>query len=501
MKKMRKRLLSTMLSVLMGVESIAGAMSVQAVEVDMVQRVFQEVEHEGLHAIDGNTMLTEQQEAKVAASVENQQDNLPSKYSSIELGYTPEVRSQAPYGNCWAHSAFACLEIAMIKDNLGSPDTLELSIPHGIYYYFRPVVDPLDGTADDYVVTDDKTVTSMLQDGGFASYIGNSTLAWQGPVLAQDFLGYTELNEKYNFVEVSEALDTEEYAYGNKAAIVTEMAESRRPNIEEMKRAIVKYGSVGINYDSDINYYNTENSAQYCPIYSVVDHAVTVVGWDDTYSKNNFKQKPLDDGAWLVRNTGGESYGIDGYFWLSYDDKSMETVTGYRVVAADTYDNNYQYYGIRNSKEVIYGKQGKEIDAVNVFEIQKEKELLKAVQFSVAYNNLDYSVQIYKNPTEDGNPLSGKALLDTPITGAEEWNGIYTVDLDQPVWLEQGDRIAVCVTFSPQHTYTSPGVEYESTRTSLPDRSFYRIEEEWIDCADVGMGNFIIRAFTQCHLV
>lgn len=60
MKKMRKRLLSTMLSVLMGVESIAGAMSVQAAEVDMVQRVFQEVEHEGLHAIDGNTMLTEQ---------------------------------------------------------------------------------------------------------------------------------------------------------------------------------------------------------------------------------------------------------------------------------------------------------------------------------------------------------------------------------------------------------------------------------------------------------
>ena len=502
MKRKRKKLISTMLSVIMGIEIAVSAVpiqTVQAKEIEQVESVLEAEDHARVNMIEGSTALSELQEPKTAASGDGQVTSLPSKYSSIDLGYTSKVRNQAPYGNCWAHSAIACLEIAMIKDNLADTDTLELSIPHGIYYYFRPVVDPLGGTEDDYAgVTRDKTVTSMLQDGGFASYIGNSTLSWQGPVLAEDFMSYTELQGNYNYIESSAAMAKKEYAYGNKAAIVTEMILDQKPSREKMKKAIIEYGSVGINYDSNKSFYDEEHSSQYSPVYSVIDHAVTVVGWDDTYSKDNFKQKPLEDGAWLVRNSAGEYYGMDGYFWLSYEDKTMVTVIGLKTVASDTYDNNYQYYGIGNSKETIYGKQNQKLEAANVFEIKKEKELLKAVQIPIAYADMEYSIQIYKNPTEEDDPLSGDALLDTPLTGSKDWEGLYTVNLEQPVWLEQGDVIAVCVTLTPQHTYMSPGIEYESTKVSLPNRSLYRMgEEDWIDCADVGMGNFVIRAFTS----
>lgn len=57
-------------------------------------------------------------------------------------------------------------------------------------------------------------------------------------------------------------------------------------------------------------------------------HAVSVVGWDDTYSKSNFKtvygSAPLSNGAFLCRNSHGTTNTWDGYFWLSYEDANMK---------------------------------------------------------------------------------------------------------------------------------------------------------------------------------
>ena len=35
------------------------------------------------------------------------------------------------------------------------------------------------------------------------------------------------------------------------------------------------------------------------------NHAVTIIGWDDNYSKDNFVSKPERDGAWIVKNSYG----------------------------------------------------------------------------------------------------------------------------------------------------------------------------------------------------
>lgn len=76
-----------------------------------------------------------------------------------------------------------------------------------------------------------------------------------------------------------------------------------------IKRAIKEYGAVSVgihfnekDYYNEVTYgYMTNGSPSY------TNHAVTIVGWDDSYSKDNFKEscKPNDNGAWIVRNSWG----------------------------------------------------------------------------------------------------------------------------------------------------------------------------------------------------
>lgn len=76
-----------------------------------------------------------------------------------------------------------------------------------------------------------------------------------------------------------------------------------------------------------------------------------VVGWDDNYSKDNFRDgvKPEKDGAWLIRNSWGDgtgSYYDQSYFWMSYETFSLsDTAWVFDFSANDGYDNNYQVDG------------------------------------------------------------------------------------------------------------------------------------------------------------
>lgn len=69
------------------------------------------------------------------------------------------------------------------------------------------------------------------------------------------------------------------------------------------------YKSNGMNTYCEYNYYG-----------ELGGHAVAIVGWDDSFSKENFNsecQSP-NDGAWLCKNSWSSGWGNDCFLWMSY---------------------------------------------------------------------------------------------------------------------------------------------------------------------------------------
>ena len=97
-------------------------------------------------------------------------------------------------------------------------------------------------------------------------------------------------------------------------------------SVSAMKKLLTANHSVTVMYNAQNKYYNASTGAYSYPTSTKsVNHVVTVVGWDDDYKAANFRSasKVTSDGAWIVKNSWGTDWGKDGYFYMSYGDKSV----------------------------------------------------------------------------------------------------------------------------------------------------------------------------------
>ena len=228
--------------------------------------------------------------------------SLPTKYSSVDKGYITSVKNQGSHSTCWAFAAMSVMETSLLKNGYG---TYDLSEEH------------LDSWATER--SDGTGWIRSLNDGAFSDAAMGYLASWQGARLDSDIpFGYAT-NKTFEQID---KLGTTEYG-------ATDII--KLPNdIATIKTAIMDYGSVSANFSSNSFFFNQDNTAAYAyktfsNLSQVEGHAITIVGWDDNYSKTNFKTgyQPTKNGAWLCKNSWGDYNSLNGYFWISYEDKYL----------------------------------------------------------------------------------------------------------------------------------------------------------------------------------
>lgn len=378
--------------------------------------------------------------SKVGEETEDKLKIIPTAYDSRDLGYMTSVKNQGKWGTCWAFSAAACAEASLVSQGLESVEEADLSEQHLAYFVYHLPEDPLGNAAGDSIVL--KPSVDYMKIGG--SYLKTVfTLA--------NWIGFAdEETAPYNGQEYPQDLDAG-LSYQDTAHIKNAYFLSAADTLE-IKSMIMEHGAAYTSIYFDYSFYNYD-TASYC--YNKADatnHAVTVVGWDDNYSAQNFKEecRPLSDGAWLIRNSWGEKWGQEGYFWLSYEDAVIcrDSSTFYFLqmdIIDDTLTNNYHYDGSTGNNRFRSSSDMKIAAIYQAKASETGAEALKAIGIAVVGTDVEYEIQVYKNIVDNTNPESGTPAFETPQTGTFPYSGYYTINLEEDVYLTKGDTFSVVV--------------------------------------------------------
>ncbi len=320
-------------------------------------------------------------------------DVLPESYDLRDYGRVPAVRDQGNYGTCWAFSATS----SAVSGLLNQFPSISFSSAHLSWFTY---MGNIESEMYSCYLSNDKSVFNI---GGNNYFSGGCMAAWKGPVFSEKlpYSYITKYNEDFSSFEnmrYDADYHMQDAFYLPNPSGNSEDDASR----DVIKNALRDYGCLTISYNSSDEYYNNETNSQYCPIESVSDHAVLIVGWDDNYPKENFNdgERPENDGAWLIQNSWGTGYNDGGYFWISYEDKTIQAITLFQLEAADNYTKNYQYditgWQLSLAADKFYSPEqsSREGYAANVFTVESDEQL-EAVSFYTTDVDTQYQVSVY----------------------------------------------------------------------------------------------------------
>lgn len=424
--------------------------------------------------------------------------SLPSAYDSRNVNgvccITP-IRNQNPYGTCWAFSAIACIEANLIKKGYADTD-IDLSERHLVYFSNHSVPDELgnSGRDESYYAG-----TSNIYDRGGNTWLAYRALAaWRGAV-TEEFCPYTGIPTEPDTAAAG--------VYDNDYAHLTGYYRIAYEDVTTIKRAIMEYGAVSGSYYADSFFLNASTAAYYCNVSCGQNHGIAIVGWDDSYRKENFKNQPSSDGAWLVKNSWGTYFGNQGYFWLSYEDQSIsDEMCAYEAELANNDDNNYQYDTVTGGMR-INSTAGKGFASVFTAKGAPGKlEKLSAVSIEISSPaNVNYSLQIYKDVQDPSDPTSGEAVLSTPQTGVLDMAGYHTIQVNETVLLDQGSLFSAVLNLTCDGSdYVWVGVEtdcdgeFYSNATAESGQNFVSYDRNyWFDYGMQQDANLRMKVFTK----
>jgi len=388
-----------------------------------------------------------------------------------------------------------------------------------------------------------RTFLDGINENGFNREVGNGGLFFvglaylingQGAVLESDMPFENQENQIY-LEDINKTVNTivrdyailptihKEYtrdASGNTTSVKYYKADRMTEYTEEellatrniIKQHIVENGGVasmtGGNYTT---YYNNtinpfEATAYNCNNNTRIrDHAITIVGWDDNYPRENFGdgRMPLTDGAYIILNSYGADSFENGYMYISYEDSFIEEeIYGIESTGNVDYDKIYQndYFGgvyqvgMDSQKTGYYG---------TIFERDSSVE---EVVDSIGVTICDYAnLEIYINPSS--NKLSKDSLIKVGETDGVLNPGYHRINIEPTQLTGEGfvvvvKQISENGDFYFQIEANVPNTAYGLVESS--NKSFVSVDfNSWsnisnLDISDVDMtkADVCIKAFT-----
>ena len=367
---------------------------------------------------------------------------IPSHYDLRDYRLVTSVKNQGTNGNCWAFAAIAVLESCILKAT-------------GIKYDFSEEnMKNLMATFSDYGWN-----KAYTNSGGTTEMSRAYFLSWMGPV--------NESDDKYVINTYLSPLMESIMHVQN----IIFLPRSNYTDNDAIKQAILNYGAV---YTS---LYSMGTKYQYYTGPKNPDHAVAIVGWDDNFSKDKFGSNTPADGAWICKNSWGNNWGDNGYFYVSYYDTRFAQVgasdVSFTFILNDTvkYDKNYQYdiigktdYLLTNQSTMWYQ---------NTFNATSD-EIIAA--FSTYFDRQsNFTVEIYVNDelklTQNGSSIAG----------------YFTINFDEfiPVYKNDVFKIIIKLVTSSE-AWVPISEKSEANRVHYrPNTSFISYDGlNWIDLYD-----------------
>ncbi len=385
--------------------------------------------------------------------------NIPSSYNTYEDRRLPAVRNQNPYGTCWAFATLGAVESDLIAD--GSGRDVDLSELHLAYYASHNYEDPKGCRSD--------TVRDLINSG--SSWLNNGGDAVPAMRYLSNLVGVVPESE----VPYSRAQSFDpdsSYVVSKDSVQIRNAYFIGVEDRDDIKAAIMEHGGVYAAYYESLS--TTEYSATYNSYNATSgwpNHAVMIVGWNDSFSKDKFVQKPAGNGAWLVRNSWGQNgYGHSGYFWLSYYDGGF--ANSGEVVAfdasTDTYDNCYAYDGQPLYDTIYYaGTDSTVTETYNV----NAGEAVRGVGFELGSANVTADVTVTNKRTNE----SSIATVHTTYAG------FYTAELENVIEVPDDATVEVAIRYTSDNGESvrvvcectgSPGTWGDLVYTGVCDKGF-----------------------------
>lgn len=439
-----------------------------------------------------------------------------SRYDPRDSNYTTPVKDQKPHGACAIFATIASFEMTNYKL---TGLKYQYSEEAARFVLSKQLIEANDLDRNTVSGFYKNTSSSEWRFSEVASYLSNmnnplidgNSINWVAPILLNDVPYTTDV-----VVPTGYWPDNMEMSNANAFVSGTECVHE-----DLIKDKIIEYGAVYTVFladkDNDPDSYNSSTGAWYSETYSY-SHAVAVVGWDDNYSRDNFNSNrlPQGNGAWLIKNSMGTSYGEDGYGWVSYydesfnyDGKQARVVTAVEPLSKNQYMLSHDFLPL----DYNYGNpfRCESFYTCNVYDVTDYVDEYTSIDKVLFYSNcVNGLYEIYISPVNDDGSLPEISQLgELRASGTIAKDGYILAKLNKPYTMNSNvEKCAIIIRYTGADSVFIPREEPKTNRDNSVNsvslnagESYYNTGFSWVDLADVVVantyGNYCIRPILQ----